>query len=342
MAGEHSDDPRADGPRAHADPSDREPPISERRAALAASDTRRRRRSRTRRADPARARRYAERRISSRESDRPRTSYSESLLESLWNRTPEPDYEIAASKKVPRTTGSRMMFGAVAVVLGLTFTVAVVQLTRTEDGERGTGEFLVEQIESRQQANEQLASDIEERTAALASAQRSALTEEQSRELDELARTAGAEELTGPGTIITLRDQDRAEAEDDPRRTTAAENRVQDIDLQTVVNGLYATGAQGVAINGHRLTSASAIRSAGSAILVNFDPLEPPYEVVAIGDEELGDRFLAAPAADYLTTIRTEYGIGSQIAREERTLPAAEVAAPRFAVPADPGPEAIL
>ena len=75
---------------------------------------------------------------------------------------------------------------------------------------------------------------------------------------------------------------------------------------------------------------------------MNFDPLEPPYEVVAIGDEELGDRFLAAPAADYLTTIRTEYGIGSQISREERTLPAAEVSAPRFAERTDPGPEAIL
>ncbi|MGW9826383.1 DUF881 domain-containing protein [Brevibacterium sp. CS2] len=334
MADEHSEDPRA-----RAEGCDREPPISERRAALAASDTRR---SHSRRSDPARARRFAERRISSRESDRPRTSFSESLLESLWNRTPEPDYEIAASKKVPRTTGSRMMFGAVAVVLGLTFTVAVVQLTRTEDGERGTADFLAGQIESRQQDNERLASDIEERTAALASAQRSALTEEQSRELDALARTAGAEELTGPGTIITLRDQDRAEAEDDPRQTTAAENRVQDIDLQIVVNGLNAVGAQGIAINGHRLTSASAIRSAGSAILVNFDPLEPPYEVVAIGDEELGDRFLAAPAADYLTTIRTEYGIGSQISREERTLPAAEVSAPRFAERTDPGPEAIL
>lgn len=334
MADEHSEDPRA-----RAEGCDREPPISERRAALAASDTRR---SHSRRSDPARARRFAERRISSRESDRPRTSFSESLLESLWNRTPEPDYEIAASKKVPRTTGSRMMFGAVAVVLGLTFTVAVVQLTRTEDGERGTADFLAGQIESRQQDNERLASDIEERTAALASAQRSALTEEQSRELDALARTAGAEELTGPGTIITLRDQDRAEAEDDPRQTTAAENRVQDIDLQIVVNGLNAVGAQGIAINGHRLTSASAIRSAGSAILVNFDPLEPPYEVVAIGDEELGDRFLAAPAADYLTTIRTEYGIGSQISREERTLPAAEISAPRFAERTDPGPEAIL
>ncbi|MCK1804112.1 DUF881 domain-containing protein [Brevibacterium sp. R8603A2] len=334
MADEHSEDPRA-----RAEGCDREPPISERRAALAASDTRR---SHSRRSDPARARRFAERRISSRESDRPRTSFSESLLESLWNRTPEPDYEIAASKKVPRTTGSRMMFGAVAVVLGLTFTVAVVQLTRTEDGERGTADFLAGQIESRQQDNERLASDIEERTAALASAQRSALTEEQSRELDALARTAGAEELTGPGTIITLRDQDRAEAEDDPRQTTAAENRVQDIDLQIVVNGLNAVGAQGIAINGHRLTSASAIRSAGSAILVNFDPLEPPYEVVAIGDEKLGDRFLAAPAADYLTTIRTEYGIGSQISREERTLPAAEVSAPRFAERTDPGPEAIL
>ena len=295
-----------------------------------------------RRGDPVRARRVAERRISSRESDRPRTSYSESLLESLWNRTPEPDYEIAALKDEQRSAGSRIVFGTMALVLGLAFTVAVVQLTGDEEGERGTAEFLVEQIETRQEANDALAAENERRTGELGSAQRSALSDEQSRALDALAVAAGAEPVTGPGTAITLNDQDAAEAEDDPRQVAAAENRVQDIDLQTVVNGLFAAGAEAIAINGHRLTTVSAIRSAGSAILVNFDPLVPPYEVVAIGDEDLGDRFLDSPAAGYLTTIRTEYGIRSSLAREERTVPGGEPPAPRFAVPADPGPEAVL
>lgn len=285
--------------------------------------------------DHTRARRFAERRITSREYDRPRQSYSQSLLESLWNQTPEPDYEIAARKHQRRTTGSRVGFGVVAAALGLVFTVAVVQLTRAEDGERGTTEFLTEQIQTRQQANEALAADIERRSAEQSSSQQSVLTEEQSQQLADLANQAGATEMSGPGTIITLSDQQPGPAEDDPRQATAAENRVQDIDLQTVVNALFAAGAEGAAINDHRLTSVSAIRSAGSAILVNFSPLEPPYEVVAIGDQALGDRFLSSPAADYLDTVNREYGIESAIAREDRSIPAAEAPPPRYAAPAE-------
>ena len=44
-------------------------------------------------------------------------------------------------------------------------------------------------------------------------------------------------------------------------------------DLQIVVNGLWASGAEAVSVNGQRLTSKAAIRFAGQAILVNYRPL---------------------------------------------------------------------
>ena len=46
-----------------------------------------------------------------------------------------------------------------------------------------------------------------------------------------------------------------------------------DRDLQVIVNGLWAAGAEAIAVNGQRLTACSAIRSAGEAILVDFRPL---------------------------------------------------------------------
>ena len=46
-------------------------------------------------------------------------------------------------------------------------------------------------------------------------------------------------------------------------------------DLQIVVNGLWDAGAEAISVNGQRLTSKSAIRFAGQAILVNYRPADP-------------------------------------------------------------------
>ena len=64
-------------------------------------------------------------------------------------------------------------------------------------------------------------------------------------------------------------------------------SRVLDVDLQSVVNGLWAGGAEAVAVNGQRLTALTTIRAAGSAILVDFRPVTSPYEVSAIGPDDL-------------------------------------------------------
>lgn len=47
-------------------------------------------------------------------------------------------------------------------------------------------------------------------------------------------------------------------------------------DVVFVVNALWAAGAEAIAVNGQRLSSRTAIRFAGDAILVNFRPLVPP------------------------------------------------------------------
>ena len=40
-------------------------------------------------------------------------------------------------------------------------------------------------------------------------------------------------------------------------------SRVLDVDLQGVVNGLWASGAEAIAVNGQRLTGLTTIRAAG-------------------------------------------------------------------------------
>jgi uncharacterized protein YlxW (UPF0749 family) len=100
---------------------------------------------------------------------------------------------------------------------------------------------------------------------------------------------------------------------------------VVDRDLQLVVNGLWAAGAEAISINGRRLTSLTAIRSAGEAILVDYRPLRPPYVVSAIGDpRRLEARFADGPGGEYLRLLADNFGVRVKTdSRSDLRLPAA-------------------
>ena len=102
-------------------------------------------------------------------------------------------------------------------------------------------------------------------------------------ELDRLGRAPGRLPATGRGVKIVV---------DDALRRHRPAGRLRQ-DLQILVNGLWDVGAEAVSINGQRLTSLSAIRSAGEAINVNFRSMPRPYVVTAIGDpDQLPARFV--------------------------------------------------
>ena len=111
--------------------------------------------------------------------------------------------------------------------------------------------------------------------------------------------------------------------------------RVQDIDLQHVVNGLWAAGAEAISINGQRLTARSAIRTAGSAINVDFRPLSPPYAIDAIGDpKSLAARFQETSDGRYLLQLKSQFGIIYEMSTKDAlTLPAAAQLTVTDAVP---------
>ena len=56
--------------------------------------------------------------------------------------------------------------------------------------------------------------------------------------------------------------------------------------MRSVVNELWSDGAEAIAVNGIRLTPTSAIRFAGDAVLVDFQPITSPYRIDAIGDAD--------------------------------------------------------
>lgn len=134
----------------------------------------------------------------------------------------------------------------------------------------------------------------------------------------ESARAAtGAVAVEGPGLRLV--------ADDAPGAKPGSEGAVLDVDLQVLVNGLWQAGAEAVAVNGNRIGPLSAIRSAGSAVTVNYRSLSPPYTVQAVGDPDtLEARFVDTPAGQTWLDLSTNFGLRFDVERDDSlSLPAA-------------------
>jgi uncharacterized protein YlxW (UPF0749 family) len=131
-----------------------------------------------------------------------------------------------------------------------------------------------------------------------------------------LAAQAGTTELAGPGLTVRLSDSGRQ-----PTPTEdASALRIHDTDLQLVVNALFASGAEAVAINDNRIVATGPIRAAGSTIVVDFRPLVPPYSVVAVGADR--NRFEHSDIAQRFRRWTTLYGLGFSASSDQVVVPA--------------------
>ncbi|MDQ1632036.1 MAG: hypothetical protein QOC80_2008 [Frankiaceae bacterium] len=144
--------------------------------------------------------------------------------------------------------------------------------------------------------------------------------------LARLGTQAGTAAVTGPGVRIVV--------DDNPRAATDRQT-VFDRDLQILVNGLWASGAEAVSINGQRLTNLSSVREAGDAITVNLRSLTRPYVVSAIGDpDQLPARFIDSAGGSWWLNLKAVYHLQFSISREQSlSLPAAPDVTLRQAAP---------
>jgi hypothetical protein len=111
--------------------------------------------------------------------------------------------------------------------------------------------------------------------------------------------------------------------------------RLRDRDLQSLVNGLWAAGAEAVAVDGQRLAPTTTIRAAGEAILVDLRPVQSPYTIEAIGNPgTLLPRFADSDAARRYQSYTGLYGIQFTVQRAaELRLRAATGPELRYAEP---------
>jgi uncharacterized protein YlxW (UPF0749 family) len=148
---------------------------------------------------------------------------------------------------------------------------------------------------------------------------------------------AGLTAVSGPGVLVTLREPSGPTATPTPGRggTTGigATNILTDRDVRSVVNELWHDGAEAISVNDVRLTPTSAIRFAGEAVLVDFQPITSPYHIAAIGDADLlSTNFAQSAVASRYQTLTGVEGIGFSFTdASDLTLPASQPARVRFA-----------
>jgi uncharacterized protein YlxW (UPF0749 family) len=256
------------------------------------------------------------------------------LLGEIWDSALDPGYAAAAAAPATRRRRPARLATVLGLVLiGVLLAVALVQTRASAPAvARQRSELearIAAQTATYDRSTQQVAA-LQQQVDALKSheladtGQGSALADR----VAALELQSGQLAVSGPAVQVTLDD-----AATPPPGTDPTVDRVLDRDLQAVVNGLWAAGAEAVAVNGQRLTALSAIRSAGDAILVDYRPLTRPYVVVAIGDPaSLQTGFTEGPAGEGLQALGTAYGIRSSVlAVGQVIVPAASPGELRFA-----------
>ncbi len=226
--------------------------------------------------------------------------------------TLDQDYQVAADRRAARPpsprTSRRLTVALVVVLFGGMIGISAIRTEQQKPANAVERDQLVAQIHARESHLDALhtqLSDLESDVAMLqntASTSR-ALQSQTENSISQVAAVAGAGAVSGPGIEIT------ADNAPDAVGSTGG-GVILDTDLQALVNALWTAGAEAVAINGHRLTSLSAIRFAGRAITVDYRSLTPPYVVEAIGDPDtLPARLLETPGGQAWLGLRANFGI---------------------------------
>lgn len=270
-----------------------------------------------------------------------------SLLTNVMDHSLDDGYAEAAARKkaagvsgMPKTLRSKLGLAAGLVLAALVVTVGAAQARVAAPVVAKERQELIDRIDKETKSADKLEGSVDTLRDDVSARQRAALkTSGGSGQADLVSMLSGATAVHGPGVRLVVNDAKEASSGggDNPRETAdfSDTGRVRDRDMQRVVNGLWAAGAEAVSINGQRLTALSAIRAAGDAILVDNKPLVPPYTVLAVGDgQRLSSKFQNGADGLYLHALEDTYGIRATIAVEsDLRLPAAPSVIVRTAQP---------
>ncbi|MFJ9622862.1 DUF881 domain-containing protein [Streptomyces sp. NPDC101181] len=274
-----------------------------------------------------------------------RPDASMSLLNNVMDHSLDDGYAEAAARRradgsegLPRTLRSKLWLAAGLVVAALVVTLGAAEARVSAPVVAKEREELIDRIDAETEAADTLEADVDKLRTDVSERQRKALERHGGAQGQLVALLSGATPVEGSGVKLVVDDaKNTDEGGGGPRESSSFSDtgRVRDRDMQRVVNGLWESGAEAIAINGQRLTALSAIRAAGDAILVDNRPLVPPYTVLAVGDgKKLATAFRDSSDGQYLNALKESFDIRTSMSEQAKVrLPAAASLIVRTAEP---------
>ncbi|WP_245547025.1 DUF881 domain-containing protein [Evansella cellulosilytica] len=187
--------------------------------------------------------------------------------------------------------GSHVIFSLVLLVTGFILAISYQftseqgrspdQITnsqwRVEDDLRN--EVLMEQTINRNLAEElrDVQNQINEVEEEIANQQRRYFNLVE--DLEKLRLVTGAVQVQGEGISVTLTDADYVTEGENPNNYIVHEQHI-----QKLIDELLVTGAEAIAINGHRINHRSYIQCIGPVIEIDGQVSYAPFEITAIGN----------------------------------------------------------
>jgi uncharacterized protein YlxW (UPF0749 family) len=269
-----------------------------------------------------------------------------SLLRALLSEHLDPGYAAAAAQRrsgpVPGRARVRgwIWQALAALLVAAVFAAAVAQARLVAPGVSAAQRVLAGGVRSEEATTSRLTRERNSLAAQRDEIQRRELADDAAgrrllASLDRLSLAAASTPVTGPGLSVMVTDPGFGPNLSDVSKQRVAGSRqiILDRDLQLVVNSLWASGAEAIAVNGVRIGPNVTIRQAGGAILVDNNPTSSPYTVLAIGPPHaMQDMFTDSPGLRRLRLLETSYGVGVKVsASDNLTLPAGAVRDIKFA-----------
>lgn len=133
---------------------------------------------------------------------------------------------------------------------------------------------------------------------------------------DALAGVVGLERVTGAGLTVSLDDAPRPRPGQDRASKNPDDLVVHQQDVQSVVNALWAGGAEAMTLMGERVISTTAVRCVGNTLLIQGRLVGPPFVVSAIGDPvRMRDALDVEPGVALFQRYVDDYGLGFSVKR---------------------------
>ena len=141
---------------------------------------------------------------------------------------------------------------------------------------------------------------------------------------DSLAGAAGLEAVAGPGVTVSLDDAPRPKDGQPAASSNPDDLVVHQQDVQSVVNALWAGGAEAMTLMGERMISTTAVRCVGNTLLIQGRLVGPPFVVTAIGPPAAMRAALSVePGVALFQRYVEDFGLGYHVSSQKAVhLPA--------------------